>query len=59
MGKLITRIRLANVLVVLIVINLTFFIACRKDSTIKNPPKAVNGVLDLNNWELYFPVLSL
>ena len=52
MGKLITRIRLVNVLVVLIVINLTFFIACRKDSTIKNPPKAVNGVLDLNNWDL-------
>ena len=52
MGKLIIRIRLVSLLVVLIVINLTFFIACRKHSTSKIPPKAVNGVLDLNNWDL-------
>ena len=52
MGKLILRIRLVSLLVVLIVINLTIFNACRKDSIGKNPPKTINGVLDLNNWDL-------
>jgi PAS domain S-box-containing protein len=52
MGNLIIRIRLVSLLIVLVVINLTFFIACRKDSTTKIPPKAINGVLDLNNWDL-------
>ena len=52
MGKLIRRIRFVGLLIILIVINLTFFIACRKDSTGKIPPKAINGVLDLNNWNL-------
>jgi PAS domain S-box-containing protein len=52
MGKLIIRIKLISLLIVLIVINLTFFIACRKDSTAKIPPKAINGVLDLKYWDL-------
>ena len=52
MGKSIIRIRLVSLLLVLVVINLTFFIACRKDSTRKISPKAINGVLDLNNWDL-------
>ena len=52
MGKLIKRKRLVSLFIVLIVINLTFFIACRKDSTRKISPKAVNGVLDLKNWDL-------
>jgi PAS domain S-box-containing protein len=52
MGKLILRIRLVSLFVILIVINLTIFNACRKDSISKNPPKAINGVLDLNNWDL-------
>ncbi|MGD8264333.1 MAG: hypothetical protein PVG70_12205 [Desulfobacterales bacterium] len=41
-----------SLLIVLVVINLTIFNACRKDSISKNPPKAINGVLDLNNWDL-------
>ena len=52
MGKLFNRIRLVGFFVVLIVINLTIFNACRKDSIGKNPPKTINGVLDLNNWDL-------
>ena len=52
MGKLIRRIRLVSLILVLVVINLTFFIACRMDSTRQIPPKAINGVLDLNNWDL-------
>ena len=52
MRKLIKRIRLVSLLIVLIALNLTFFIACRKDSARKISPKAVNGVLDLKNWDL-------
>ncbi|MCJ7772779.1 MAG: PAS domain S-box protein, partial [Desulfobacterales bacterium] len=39
-------------LIVVIVFNLAFFIGCQNNSTKKNLPKAINGVLDLNNWDL-------
>ena len=52
MGKLFLKIRLICLLIVLIVLNLTLFIACRNDSTRKIPPKAIKGVMDLNNWDL-------
>ncbi len=52
MRKLIIRIRLVSLLIVFMVINLAFVFACRQDATSKNSPKAINGVLDLNNWDL-------
>ncbi len=52
MGKLKIRKRCACLFLALIVINLTLFTACRKNSPKKIPPKAINGVLDLNNWDL-------
>lgn len=52
MERSIARGRISLVLIVVIAINLAFFIACQKNSTKKIPPKAINGVLDLKNWDL-------
>jgi len=52
MRKLNLNKRFFSLFVILVIINLVLFAACRKDSARKIPPKAIDGVLDLNNWDL-------
>ena len=52
MGRLFLKIRLVILLMLLSIISLALFNACQKDPTKKIPPKAINGVIDLNNWDL-------
>ncbi len=41
-----------RLLIVFIIFNSVFFTSCRKDSKSKIPPEAINGVLNLHNWDL-------
>ena len=51
MGKLTTRpgrVRLIHILLILLA---PILISCQQDRTVKIPPKAVKGVLDLTDWD--------